>query len=204
MNGISQDLFINVNTVLSKSTFLFKLLALVPLVKLDHFMVKDAFFFDNQQTGRNHLCECIRLDTPFYCFKSAYCGEWLFNLDTLHEQTFFENIPIQSPFCFSSAARRWSVTSPQGFFTSLTSFQRKERRESLGTRLSIFSCFVQSLHTSKWREWKHLQTSFWKSVSLEEIFRGLRSPKKIPSSQKLEPWKDLFWSVIVELTLGVF
>ena len=72
---ISQDLFINVNTVLSKSTFLFKLLALVPLVKLDHFMVRDAFFFDNQQTGRNHLVECIRLDTPFYCFKSAYCGE---------------------------------------------------------------------------------------------------------------------------------
>jgi len=86
---VSQDLFIYVNTVLSKSTFLFKLLALVPLIKLDHFMVKDAFFFHNQQTGRNHLFECIRLDTPFYCFKSAYCGEWLVNLDTLHKQTFF-------------------------------------------------------------------------------------------------------------------
>lgn len=55
MNGISQDLFIYVNTILSKATFLFKLLALVPLIKLDHFMVKGAFFFDNQQTGRNHL-----------------------------------------------------------------------------------------------------------------------------------------------------
>lgn len=44
MNGISQDLFIYVNTVLSRSTFLFKLLALVPLIKLDHFTVKDGFF----------------------------------------------------------------------------------------------------------------------------------------------------------------
>lgn len=141
MNGISQDLFINVNTVLSKSTFLFKLLALVPLVKLDHFMVKDAFFFDNQQTGRNHLSECIQLDTPFYCFKSAYCGEWLFNLDTLHKQTFFENIPIQSPFCFSSAARRWSVTSPQWllYFPDLVSEEGK--KGVLGNEVEHFQLF---------------------------------------------------------------
>lgn len=163
MNGISQDLFICVNTVLSKSTFLFKLLALVPLIKLDHFTVKDAIFFDNQQIGRYHLSECIRLDITFNCFKSAYCGEWLFKFRYTTQTNFFQNLPIQSPLFFSSAARRWSVLGlsppssqslcmgsifqprPKGSFPSQTSLQRKERRETLGTRLSLFSCFVQSL-----------------------------------------------------------
>ena len=210
MNGISQDLFICVNTVLSKSTFLFKLLALVPLIKLDHFTVKDAIFFDNQQIGRNHLSECIRLDITFNCFKSAYCGEWLFKFryTTQRYNHHFFSLQLlvgdQYLAYHLQAANHcaWEAffhLAPRVSFLARPRFrERKEERPwERGWTFSVVSC-------SPWREWKHLQTSCWKSVSLEEIFRGLRSTKKIPSSLKLEPWKDLFWSVIVELTLGVF
>lgn len=92
MNGISQDLFIYVNTILSKATFLFKLLALVPLIKLDHFMVKDAFFF-RQPTNWSKSSLSAFDSTLLFTVSSplTVVNDWLIQIHYTNKLFFFKH-----------------------------------------------------------------------------------------------------------------